>query len=138
MVSKAFTQTISEKVNDRLNSALNKEAEKQQEEDKEPEKVSKVDTTEEEREGYRIVVAILRRKLSVDRIVHRDTQSYFGILLDNNNRKPLCRLHLNGGNKYLGVFDDNKRETRHSIETVDDIYQFEKELLRTLDYYQDE
>jgi hypothetical protein len=138
LVSKAFTQTISEKVNDRLNSALNKEAEKQQEEDKEPEKVSKVDTTEEELEGYRIVVAILRRKLSVDRIVHRDTQSYFGILLDNNNRKPLCRLHLNGGNKYLGVFDDNKRETRHSIETVDDIYQFEKELLRTLDYYQDE
>src|SRR6056297_3504403 len=90
LVSKAFIQTISEKVNDRLNSALNKEAEKQQEEDKEPEKVSKVDTTEEELEGYRIVVAILRRKLSVNRIVHRDTQSYFGILLDDNNRKPLC------------------------------------------------
>jgi len=100
--------------------------------------VSKVDTTEEELEGYRIVVAILRRKLSVDRIVHRDTQSYFGILLDDNNRKPLCRLHLNGGNKYLGTFDERKDETRHLIETVDDIYQFEKELLRTLDYYQDE
>tara|TARA_E500000318_G_C3564982_1_gene215269 strand:- start:2296 stop:3348 length:1053 start_codon:yes stop_codon:yes gene_type:complete len=138
LVSKAFVQTISEKVNDRLNSALNKEAEKQQEEDKEPEKVSKVDTTDEELDGYRIVVAILRRKLSIDRIVHRDTQSYFGILLDDNNRKPLCRLHLNGGNKYLGLFDHNKSETRHSIETVDDIYQYENELLRTVDYYRDE
>lgn len=138
LVSKAFIQTISEKVNDRLNSALNKEAEKQQEEDKEPEKVSKVDTTEEELEGYRIVVAILRRKLSVDRIVHRDTQSYFGILLDDNNRKPLCRLHLNGGNKYLGTFDERKDETRHLIETVDDIYQFEDLLLKTVDFYEDD
>jgi len=138
LVSKAFIQTISEKVNDRLNSALHKEAEKQQEEDKEPEKVSKVDTTEEELEGYRIVVAILRRKLSVDRIVHRDTQSYFGILLDDNNRKPLCRLHLNGGNKYLGTFDERKDETRHLIETVDDIYQFEDLLLKTVDFYEDD
>ncbi len=138
LVSKAFTQTISEKVNDRLNSALNKEAEKQQEEDKEPEKVSKVNTTEEELDGFRIVVAILRRKLSIDRIVHRDTQSYFGILLDDNNRKPLCRLHLDGGNKYLGVFDEMKQETRHLIETVDDIYHFEKDLLQTVTYYEDE
>ncbi|WP_421823766.1 type I restriction endonuclease [Flagellimonas oceanensis] len=137
LVSKAFTQTISEKVNDRLNSALNKEAEKQQEEDKEPEKISKVNTTEEELEAYRIVVAILRRKLPVERIVHRDTQSYFGILLDDNNRKPLCRLHLNGGNKYLGVFNDKKDETRHLIATIDDIYQFEEELLKTAGYYED-
>ncbi|MDF0707966.1 type I restriction endonuclease [Flagellimonas okinawensis] len=138
LVSKAFSQTISEKVNNRLNSALHKEAEKQLEEDKEPEKASKVNTTEEELEGFRIIVAILRRKLAIDRIVHRDTQSYFGILLDDNNRKPLCRLHLNGGNKYLGVFDEMKKETRHFIETVDDIYQFEKELLQTVDYYEEE
>ena len=138
MVSKAFTQTISEKVSDRLNSALNKETEKQQEEEKVPEKVSKVDTTEEELDGFRIVVAILRRKLAVNRIVHRDTQSYFGVLLDDNNRKPLCRLHLNGGNKYLGTFDENKRETRHLIETIDDIYQFEDVLLQSIDYYEDD
>lgn len=137
LVSKAFTQTISEKVNDRLNAALDKESEKQQEEHKEPEKTSKVNTTEEELEGYRIVVAILRRKLPIHRIVHRDTQSYFGILLDDNNRKPLCRLHLNGGNKYLGVFDEHKEETRHLIETVDDIYRFEEELLKTVGYYED-
>lgn len=137
LVSKAFTQTISERVNDRLNAALNKEAEKQQEEGKEPDKISKVNTTEEEQEGYRIVVAILRRRLPIHRIVHRDTQSYFGILLDDNNRKPLCRLHLNGGNKYLGVFDEQKEETRHLINTVDDIYQFEGELLKTVGYYED-
>ena len=102
LVQKALNQVISEKVNDRLTSALNKESEKVQEEaesaEEKHEEVSKVKTTEEEMDAYRIVAAILRRKLSIDRIVHRDTQSYFGVLLDDNNRKPLCRLHLNGGN----------------------------------------
>lgn len=136
LVSRAFNQTISERVNDRLKAALTKEGEKQKEEDKEPEKVSKVSTTEEEMDGFRIVVAILRRKLPIERIIHRDTQSYFGILLDDNNRKPLCRLHLNGGNKYLGVFDNNKEETRYLIDTVGDIYRFEDKLLETVDYYE--
>ncbi|WP_281980337.1 type I restriction endonuclease [Tenacibaculum mesophilum] len=135
LTHKAFNQVISEKVNDRLNAALNKESEKQQEETIEIEEESKIITTDEELEGFRIIVAILRRELPIDRISHRDTQSYFGILLDNNNRKPLCRLHLNGGKKYLGLFDENKNETKELIETIDDIYQFEEQLLKTVDYY---
>ncbi len=136
LVHKAFNQTVSEKVNDRLNAALNKETEKQQLDSIELiEEENKIITTEEELEGFRIVVAILRRKLSVDRIVHRDTQSYFGILLDNNNRKPLCRLHLNGGTKYIGIFDELKNETRELIESIDSIYQFEDRLLQTVAYY---
>jgi hypothetical protein len=135
LVSKAFTQTISDKVNDRLNSALNKEAEQQQEEAQEPEEVNKIETTEEELEGFRIIVAILRRKLAVNRIIHRDTQSYFGILLDDNNRKPLCRLHLNASTKYLGIINQDKEETRHPIDSIDSIYEFEEQLLKTVDYY---
>ncbi|RMA66566.1 type I restriction endonuclease [Ulvibacter antarcticus] len=139
VVHKAFNQTISEKVNDRLNAAINKEAEKQQEDKVEvPIEDLKIITTEEELEGYRIVVAILRRKLPTNRIVHRDTQSYFGILLDDNNRKPLCRLHLNGGNKYLGIFDKDKNESRELIESIDDIYLFEDQLLKTVDFYEKE
>lgn len=136
LVHKALNQIISEKVNDRLNAALNKESEKQQEEII-VEKVedNKIITTEEELDGFRIIVAILRRRLSVNRIIHRDTQSYFGILLDDNNRKPLCRLHLNTSNKYLGVLDENKKENKILIETIDDIYQYEKELLSTVDFY---
>lgn len=136
IVNKAFTQIISERVNDRLNAALNKEEEKQKTEeavDNEPK--SKVDTTEEELEGYQIVVAILRRKLAKQRIVHRDTQSYFGILLDNNNRKPLCRLHLNGGNKYISLFNENKNESKKAIDSIDDIYKYEQQLLDTVAIY---
>jgi hypothetical protein len=139
LVQKAFSQFISEKINDRLKSALNKEVQKQQEEQIETvEEESRVFTSEEEMEGYRIVVAILRRKLPVNRIVFRDTQSYFGILLDDNNRKPLCRLHLNGGKKYIGLFNENKTEVKQPIESIDAIYQFEKELLETVGGYETE
>jgi hypothetical protein len=139
IVNKAFNQIISERVNDRLNSALNKEQEKQQAEEQVVEQPkSKVETTEEEMEGYQIVVAILRRKIGKERIVHRDTQSYFGILLDDNNRKPICRLHLNGGVKYISLFDQDKNETREKIESVDDIYRFEKQLLNTIEFYDNE
>lgn len=136
LVQKAFSQIISERINDRLNSALKKESVQQQDEIIEPEDTSKIETTEEELEAYRIVVAILRRKLQIERIVYRDTQSYFGILLDDNNRKPLCRLHLNGGKKYIGIFDSEKKEIRNQIDKLEDIYQFENELLETIEYYE--
>lgn len=136
LVKRAFNQLISEKVNDRLTSALSKETEHQAEENQEEEPESKVVTTDEELEGFRIVKAIVRRKLPVERIAYRDTQSYFGVLLDDNNRKPICRLHLNGGNKYIGLFDQNKNETRELIESIDDIYNFENQLLQTISYYE--
>lgn len=136
LVEKAFTQTISDRVNDRLNAALSKEAEEQHEAVAEPEELSKVITTEQELDGFRIVVAILRRKLDVNRIVHRDTQSYFGILLDDNNRKPLCRLHFNGNTKYLGLFDAQKNEHREALSSLEDIYQFEEKLLETVAFYE--
>ena len=138
IVNKAFNQIISEKVNDRLNSALNTEQEKQIEEnilDENRDEISKIETTDEELEAFQIVVAILRRKIEKERIQYRDTQSYFGILLDDNNRKPICRLHLNGGVKYLSLFDENKTELKERIESIDDIYRFEKQILKTIEYY---
>ncbi|NAS31991.1 restriction endonuclease [Flavobacteriaceae bacterium R38] len=137
LVHKGFNQIISDKVNDRLNAALNKEAEKQQKETiEDEEKVSKIITTEEELEGFRIVVAILSKKIPVSRIAYRDTQSYFGILLDDNNRKPLCRLHFNSTKKHLGIIKSDKEEIKKTLQTVTDIYQFQSELLETITYYE--
>ncbi len=79
-------------------------------------------TTVEELEAFQIVRAIACSEVPVDRIVYRDTKSYMGVLLDDNNRKPLARLHFNTGQKHLGVFDAGKNETRHAIERLEDIY----------------
>lgn len=134
LVLKSSNQFIGDKVSDRLNNALNSETVKQKEDVLPIEEESKIDTTEEELEAYQIVVAIARRMVSKDRIVYRDTQSYFGILLDDNNRKPICRLHLNGGKKYISTFE-NKVENKNSIESIDDIYNFEKQLKDALSNY---
>lgn len=143
IIKKAFAQMINDSVNDRLNAALSKEEEKQKIEissheeydDSEHERDDGIVTTEEELEGYGIVVAILRRKIPKDRICHRDTKSYFGILLDDNNRKPICRLHLDRSIKYITVFKENREPVKEQINSIDDIYNYEDFLLNTVDYY---
>lgn len=97
---------------------------------------SKVETTIEEMEAFNVVKAILRQKFDVSRIAPRDTQSYFGILLDDNNRKPLCRLHFNAKQKYLGLFDEEKKETRHPISSIDEIFTFADQLLAATTVYE--
>lgn len=82
----------------------------------------RVVTTQEEMEAYFIVKSIVRPIVEANRIGHRDTQSYFGILLDDNNRKPICRLHFNRAQKYIGILDQDKKETRHAISSLDEIY----------------
>lgn len=95
----------------------------------------KVATTLEELEGFHIVKAIVRCVLDAKRIVMRDTQSYCGVLVDDNNRKPICRLHFNRSQKYLGLFDEAKNEIRHPVSCLDDIYQFSEQLKTAAAYY---
>jgi hypothetical protein len=51
------------------------------------------------------------------------------------NRKPIARLWFNRSKKYLGVFDENKIETRISIANVEEIYAHADHLRRTVARY---
>lgn len=80
-------------------------------------------TTEEELAGYQVVKAIACSEVKPQRVTQRDSKSYFAVLLDDNNRRTIARLWFNGKNtKHIGLFDENKVETRHRIDDVDDIY----------------
>jgi len=141
IVKKSISQLISDMINDRLKSALAKEAETEkqrviEETAKKEEDDKPIETTEQEKEGYMIVKSILRTKIDSKRIVGRDTKTYFGILLDDNNRKPLCRLWFNGTKKYLGTFDRDKNESRHELQDLDSIFNFKEDLLRSVDFYE--
>lgn len=139
LVKRTLLGFISDKVSDRLRSALAREdatvrggegAEAVAGREPTPELALKGDagsddgivTTEEELEGFRIVKAIVCDVLPPARISYRDSKSYFAILIDDNNRKPLCRLHFNRAKKYVGTFDEQKNETRHAIDSLDGIY----------------
>ncbi|QKF53733.1 type I restriction endonuclease [Pseudomonas graminis] len=145
LTRKAAAQFLGDQVNDRLKSAISgpiqptfamapvdsnpaSETVEETEDDR-------VQTTLEELEGFHVVKAIVRSVVDAKRIVHRDTQSYFGILLDDNNRKPICRLHFNRSQKYIGIFDREKNETRHAIDSVDDIYSFSDHLKGVISHY---
>lgn len=95
-----------------------------------------VSTTLEELEAFHIVRAIACSEVPAVRIVHRDTKSYMGVLLDDNNRKPIARLHFNTGQKYLGLFDAEKNETRHPIDVLADIYAHAAAIRETVHYYE--
>lgn len=146
LVQKSAKQLISEMISDRLKIALNNEKEinnndsNGQEENKiieiSPEK--NIITTEEELQGFRVVQAILMEEVDINRVCHRDMKSYFGILLDDNNRKPICRLHFNRSQKYLGVFDESKNETRIPIQKIEEIYQHKDSLINVIKSYDQE
>lgn len=137
---RALTNSINDMVNSRLKDALNmntREAQQEEAEIDDIENDSKIVTTEEEIEAFQIVKAILREVVSADRISYRDTQSYFGILLDDNNRKPLCRLRLNSQNtKYIELFHNGKdHPEKIKISSLDDIYNYKIELQKTIEIY---
>jgi len=149
LVTKAMKQFLADQVNDRLKAALGgqgypetvstpmtgREAAEESVAEAEQKEERGIATTLEEIEGYQIVRAIACSEVAPRRVVHRDTKSYMGILLDDNNRKPIARLHFNTGQKYLGLFDENKNETRHPITTLDEIYDHAEHIRKAVQNY---
>lgn len=149
LVQRAMKDTVREFVNQRLSSAMDDTAktplpapapqgECGQGPQEAPEcgsEIADVVTTEEEREAYQIVRAIVREVAKVERIVMRDAKSYCAILMDDNNRKPICRLHFNRTVKYLGLFDGDKNEERVRIDKLDDIFLYADRLKASASAY---
>ncbi len=139
LTKKSIQQYVSDLITVRLKTALSKEGEDSQGlegENKIDENIeSKIVTTDEELEAFLIVKTILRQHIDADRIHYRDAQSYFAILLDDNNRKTICRLYLNSRSKYLGTFDENKNEVKNELKTIDDIFNFSEQLNSTIEMY---
>lgn len=149
LVRKATKQFLSDQVNSRLKTALGtqaygetapaltgEEAAEESIEEASDTASNGIETTLEELEGFQIVRAIACSEVVPARLQHRDTKSYFGILLDDNNRKPIARLHFNTGQKYIGIFDSSKTETRHPIDTLDEIYRFADQIRATVHHYE--
>ena len=141
LTKKSIHQYISELITERLKTALTKEDQVNKEQEALIAEQSKVDeakvvTTQEEMDGYLIVKAILRQKINSSRISFRDAQSYFAVLLDDNNRKTICRLYLNGGKKYFVTLDEQKKEIRNEISSLDDIFSYSDVLFSVIDGYE--
>jgi len=147
IMKRAFTQFINEHITERLRSAMGEPAlpaETTNETDNAnghqngvviPESANKIVTTQEEVEAYYVVKAITCAVIEAERIVYRDNQTYLSILCDDNNRRPICRLHFNGKQKYIGVLDASKNEERIPIDNLNEIYKLADQLRATAGSY---
>jgi hypothetical protein len=133
ILANSIAAYIRERVNERLTSALtiaNPAPEPIEEgASDDPSAGDGIVTTEDEIAGFRIVQAIGARHIDPKRIVIRDSLSYCAVLLDDNNRKTLVRLHFNSPTtRYVGTFA-GKAETRHRVAALTDLYRLEGEIV---------
>lgn len=142
LIKRSIASLINEAISDRLKSALKTETEESEkaESDLQSEitndkKEDKIITTPEEIEAFYIIKSIIRKHISVDRITFRDAQSYFSVIIDDNNRKPVCRLYLSTGNKVIAFIGEDKKEIREKITSIDDLFLFSDQLSETVKKY---
>ena len=145
IVKKSFVQFINEQLNDRLQSALGGDPSTkvplEEDKSKSSEEIitdtvkPKIVTTEEEIEAFFIIKTLLHDNIADHTINYKDTESYFGILLDNNTRKWICHLQLGEKKKSLLLPCEGKAYTRYQIDSLDDIYNHKDELIQSVKQY---
>ena len=141
LTKKSVQQYINDLITERLKTALTKEDEAAKEQDTKTvlttpkESDNKIETTAEELEGFMIVKSILRQKVEFKRISYRDAVNYFSIILDENNRKPICRLYFNGNKKYLVFLNEEKKEVKNELKSLDDIFNYAETFFNVVQNY---
>ena len=126
IVVDAIKAYINDRINERLSSAM--EADRAQVEvvdepsDAASNDESGIVTTKEEYEGLYIIRAICASEIDPSRLTEKDTKTYCNVLLDNNSWKSVVRMHFNGSQKKLEIFDDAEPKMV-PLESVSSIYQ---------------
>ncbi len=132
LIVSSVSSLIRDRVTERLTSALSASTPG---DEAEPDAVSEeaTFTTDDEIAGFNIVRAIGAKAVDPKRIVLRDAKSYCAILLDDNNRKTIARMHFNSPTaRYFGTFT-SKDETRHSLLDPVEIYQHDEAILKRIE-----
>lgn len=146
ITKRATSQFINERINDRLKFAMeteqqanhpqaNGESVTEQVNEPQVDDGKRIITSEEELQAWYLVKAILRDVIDTKRITLRDTQSYCGILLDDSNRRPICRLYFTSSKKSLGIIGEEKKEERFPVENIDDIFLYSDKIRLAVNNY---
>ena len=136
LIKRSLNEVIASRVNARIKSALDFSTEGAVSGIVEDEtSASEIETTDEEIDGYRTSIAIASKVLDPERIFIRDQKTYCGVLVDDNNRKPLVRLWFNSDRvKYLGLFDGEEEE-KVPVQKVTDLYRYADRIIATASKY---
>jgi Uncharacterized conserved protein len=141
IVKRAFTQWVNNILNEKFQNAMQStentvaspEEEAAAAEAVAEEPQSKIITTAEELDGFSIIKSFLYGTVDLNLVTYKDTESYFGILYNNNVRKWICRLFLDGSRKSIVIPDaENQNGTRYYIESNNDIYSYKDAIVASV------
>lgn len=91
--------------------------------------------SDEEVSALTIVKEILKDECDVSNITYKITESYFGILLNNNSRKWICRFIIKSNQITMIIPDSKKNEIRNKLVSLNEIYNYSSSLLNALHIY---
>ncbi|MGE4214112.1 MAG: type I restriction endonuclease [Anaerotignaceae bacterium] len=133
ILKKALNDFLNDAINDKIKTALN---ENQNE-------VAPITTNDEpvktlsdaEQEAFFAVKNILKNTVNMTEIGYKITESYLAVLYNNNSRKWICRFIFNSSQSSVILPDENKNELKLSLESINDIYRFENDIIAVVDRY---
>ena len=138
IIKKSMNFYVGNLVNQRLQNALNNTTSSETSEEIRPiEDTDGIITTAEELESYYIVKSILSEFVNPNELSYKDTYSYFGILYENKVTQWICRVYLKENVKFVIIPDKNKKEIRHEINDISDIYKLKEQLIARLKTFTD-
>jgi predicted type IV restriction endonuclease len=139
MIQAALDEVVRTRIQQRLNVTFGKDAPQLDLVEKKTDSTeveAEVITTDDELQAFMIVRAIGSRVAPVNRITMRDAKTYCSIFVDDNNRKPICRLYFNSkGGRSIGLFDATKTELRKSIDDLSEIYNYADQIVDAVNAY---
>ncbi|MFC4816575.1 type I restriction enzyme HsdR N-terminal domain-containing protein [Flavobacterium sp. GCM10023249] len=125
MNGKRLTDPLKSKIREQINSSsIQKALYKVIEE--ESKNGSLIITTAEELKIYHAIKTILihKKEIDADRISYRDQKNSFNILVDDNNKKNICKI-LNSRNNYSLEINGNK----YDVKGIESVVALKKQLL---------
>lgn len=138
-IQSALDEVIRNRIQERLGVTFGKDAsavETQEKKDAPETPEQDIVTTEDEQQAFMIVRAIGSKVIPLSRITMRDAKSYCSIFIDDNNRKPVCRLYFNGkSTRTIGLFDANKVESKQQIDDLSELYKFSDQISAAIAAY---
>jgi hypothetical protein len=148
VLKKALTQFIQDRVNDRLAMAQQlDETDPEKQPNKANEDVSnnpesengnnsKIETTEDELQGYYIVKSILGAKFGVDNIQYKDYQGFFTVFYKRVGHK-ICKFYFNKEPYMVEIFDSESSD-RVKIDKLEDLYGLSDRLINATNSFAQE
>ncbi|MEA5085070.1 MAG: type I restriction endonuclease [Lachnospiraceae bacterium] len=133
ILKKALNDFLNDTINDKIKAALNENRNETTPIITNDEPVKTL--SDAEQEAFFAVKNILKNTVNMTEISYKITDSYLAVVYNNNSRKWICRFIFNSAQSSVILPDENKNEIKLSLESINDIYRFENDIIAVVNRY---